>query len=181
MKAYVFLADGFETIEALTPVAVLRRAGVEVKTVSVTGSHKVVSSHKVEIKADIIHEESDLADGDMLILPGGFPGYVRLGKSLMVAKTLSQYNDKGKFIAAICGAPTVLAKHGIAKGKKITCHGSVKKEMGDYKYTDENVVIDGNLISCRGAGYSLEFGLALAGVLVDSDTIQKVREGMELA
>jgi 4-methyl-5(b-hydroxyethyl)-thiazole monophosphate biosynthesis len=181
MKAYIFLADGFETIEALAPLAVLRRAGVEIKTVSVTDSNNVVSSQKIEVKSDMVGDESDLTDGDMLILPGGFPGYVNLGRSLMVAKTASRYNEKGKFIAAICGAPTVLAKHGIAKGKKITCHSSVVDKMEGYKYTDENVVIDGNLITCKGAGHSLEFGLALAGVLVDSDTIKKVKKAMELA
>ncbi len=180
MKAYLLLADGFEIIEALAPVDVLRRANVDTRTVSITGSHKVTSSHNVEVKADLVSDETDMSDGDMLILPGGYPGYVNLGKSALVGEVAGQYYGSGKYLAAICGAPTVLAKNGIARGKKITCHSSVVGEMSDYNYVGGDIVIDGNLITGIGAGHSVMFGLALAGVLTDSSTVKKLKKGMEL-
>ena len=180
MKTYLLLADGFETIEALTPVDVLRRAGVDIKTVSISASHNVTSSQKIEVKADLIIDEKDLSEGDMLILPGGYPGYVNLGESKIVGQLASQYFESGKFLAAICGAPTVLAKNGIAMGSKITCHSSVVNEMDGYNYVGGNVVIDGKLITGIGAGHSVEFALTLAEILTDSATVKKVKKGMEL-
>ena len=162
MKAYLLLADGFETIEALAPVAILRRAGVDVSTVSITASNTVISSQKIEVKADLIINETDMSDGDMLILPGGYPGYVNLGKSEQVGNIAALYFESGKYLAAICGAPTILAKYGIAKGKKITCHSSVIGDMVGYNYVGGNVTKDENLITGVGAGHSLEFGLTLA-------------------
>jgi len=179
-KVYILLADGFEIIEAMAPVDILRRSGVDVKTVSITSSLTVVSSHRIKVVADMLLGDGGLDNGDMLVLPGGYPGYENLGKSREVGELLKKYYNSGKFVGAICGAPTVLAKYGVASGRKLTCHRTVIDEMDGYKYVGDPVVTDGNLITGVGAGWSIDFGYALASVLVDDAIIQKLKTGMEL-
>ena len=179
-KVYLLLADGFEDIEAMTPVDVLRRCGADIKTVSISDKREVTSSHHVEVKADLTQKNSDINDGDMIILPGGFPGYENLGNSKEVGSIVKKYYDDKKYVGAICGAPTVLAKNSIAKDKKLTCHTGVKDKMAGYNYVGGDTVIDGNLITGVGAGHSLDFALLLASILVDNDTLNKVKKGMEI-
>lgn len=179
-KVYLLLADGFETIEALSPVDIFRRAGVDIKTVSISNSLTVTSSHKITVKADLLVGESMLDDGDMIVLPGGYPGYENLGKSADVGALVKKYYKEGKYVAAICGAPTVLAKYGVAEGSRITCHHTAIEEMKAYQYVGGSVVVDGNLITADGAGHSIDFGLALARVLCDEAAVNKVMKGMEL-
>lgn len=179
-RVYVLLADGFELIEAMTPVDVLRRCEVDVVTVSISTSFEVTSAQKVTVKSDTTIFENSLNDGDMLILPGGFPGYVNLGESAEVGKALKYYQENNKLVGAICGAPTVLMKNGVFKGKNITCHSSVVEEMKEYCYSPKNTQVDSNLITGVGAGLSLDFAFALAEKLVDTETINKVKKGMEL-
>lgn len=179
-KVYVLLAEGFELIEAMTPVDILRRGGVEVVTVSISHSKEVISAQKVMVKSDTTLFETNLNDGDMIVLPGGYPGYINLGDSKEVGDLLKFYQDNNKFIGAICGAPTVLAKNGILLGKKVTCHSSVKNEMNEYICTEQNTESDFNLITGIGAGLSLNFAFALAEKLLDEETIIKIKQGMEL-
>ncbi len=179
-KVYVLLANGFELIEALTPVDVLRRGGIDVKTVSIASEKDVLSAQKVLVKADTTLKETDIKDGDMVILPGGYPGYVKLGNSDEVVELIKFYIANDKFVGAICGAPSIFGNHNIASGKKITCHSSVKELMKNYQHEDENVVQDGKLITGMGAGHSLTFAFKLAGVLLDVETINKIKTGMEL-
>lgn len=179
-KVYVLLADGFELIEALTPVDVLRRGGVEVVTVSISDSNEVMSAQKVAVKSDIILSHHDITDGDMLVLPGGYPGYENLANSEKVVKIVKNYADNNKYICAICGGPTVLSKNGILKGRSLTCHHSVTQEMKDYKYTGKLVEKDDKLITAIGAGKALDFAIAMAEVLVDGETLENIKKGMEL-
>lgn len=179
-KVYVLLAEGFELIEAMTPVDVLRRGGVEVKTVSITSNLEVTSAQKVTVKSDITLLGNDITDGDMLVLPGGYPGYVNLGESNEVGKVLKYYFENNRFVGSICGAPTVLAKNGVFSGKELTCHSSVVEEMKGYKCTGKGTSVDGNLITGMGAGLALEFAFALAEKLLDNETILKIKKGMEL-
>lgn len=179
-KVYVLLADGFETIELLAPVDVLRRAGINVKTVSINNSYDVISSHKVAIKADLLLSESDLSDGNLIVIPGGFPGYDNIAACEAAGSIVKQYYESGKIVGAICGGPTVLAKYNIAKGSKITCHTTAIEKMTDYEYVDAKLVCDGNLVTAVGAGYSLDFGLKLLEMLADKATVAKVRKAMEL-
>lgn len=180
MKAYILLAEGFETIEALTPLDLLRRCGVDVKLVSISDSLRVVSSHGLSVEADILLTDG-ADDGDMVILPGGYPGYENLRKSEAVLDKVRVYSASGKYVAAICGAPTVLLSAGIAKGRKITCHSSVLDEMrGDYNCTCADVEVDGKLITGKGAGLSLPFALALAETLAPADVVEKVKAGLQL-
>lgn len=180
MKAYILLAPGFEIIEALSPVDVLRRANIDVTTLSITGSLNVTASKNVTVQADALLTE-DLPLADVLILPGGYPGYVNLGESKAVADILQKHYKAGKYIAAICGAPTVLDRNDIAVGCTLTSHHSVKDAMGRYNYTGANVEQDGKIITAIGAGHSVPFGLAILRNLTDEETVNKVKAGMELA
>lgn len=180
-KVYVLLAEGFELIEALAPVDVLRRGGVEVITVAIGEKKEVMSAQKVAVLSDTTLSQSDLSDGTVLILPGGYPGYVNLANSEKVAELVKYYADSKKYIAAICGAPTVLSKHGILKGKCVTCHSSVADEMKEYSYSGNLVERDDTLITGVGAGRSIDFGLKIAEVLLDKEAIEKIKKGMELS
>ena len=178
----MLLADGFECVEALSSIDVLHRAGVELKRVAVGDSLEVVSSHNImSLQCDMLLGDNMLEDGDAVILPGGYPGFVNLGNSEAVCRVVRGYYDSGRLVAAICGAPTVLAVAGVAKGCRIACHRTVVDSMDGYLYNDEGVVEDGNLITGAGAGRSIEFALAIAAHLVDADTLLSVRLGMELA
>lgn len=180
-RAYILIADGFECIEALAPIDVMKRAGVELRRVAVGGNLDTWSSHGlVSLKCDMLIEDADLSDGDAIILPGGNPGYINLRNSEMVRRAVADYYDSGRVVATICGAPTVLAMAGVARGSRITCHTSVVDEMTEYKYIGGSVVEDRNLITGAGAGVSVEFALTVAERLVDNDTLSCVRRGMEV-
>lgn len=180
MKAYVLLAEGFETIEALTPVDILRRCGVEVTTLSISDILKVKSSHGVAVDADMAIGDVE-AMADMVILPGGFPGYVNLAQSEPVLEMVRSYAEGDKYVAAICGAPTVLLAAGVGRGKKITCHSSVLDEMkGDYNCSGADVERDGKLVTGKGAGLSLPFALALAQLLAPAEVVEKVKSALQL-
>lgn len=180
VKCYLLLADGFETVEALTPVDILRRCSLDIKMVSITDSLNVTSSHGVTVKADMLLDNS-VKKGDLLILPGGYPGYENLRNDTRVIELVQNYFFDGKRVAAICGAPTVLLKAGVGKGMKITCHTSVLDQMkGDYCCTEGDVEIDGNIITGKGAGLSLPFALSIAGEFVDSATMDKIKAGLQV-
>ncbi|WP_432205139.1 DJ-1 family glyoxalase III [Cetobacterium somerae] len=181
-KIFVMLANGFELIEAMSPVDVLRRAGLHVVTVStVENTLEVESAQKVKVIADANIADINVGEGVMVVIPGGFPGYINLRTNSKVVEIVKTYlNDSTKFVGAICGGPTTLGINGLIGDYKFTCHTSVKEEMGSEKYEHNEVVIDRNLVTSPGAGKSIEFGLALAGLFVDEETITKVKKGMEL-
>lgn len=179
-KAYILLAEGFETIEALTPLDVLVRSGIEVRTLSIGSGYDVRSAQGVTVMADGLLSTTDMSDGDALILPGGYPGYENLGKSSEVLRWVGNYFENGKIVAAICGAPTVLALAGIGGGKEITAHTSVVDELGDYKVSSEDVVCSDNLITGKGAGLSLPFAFAIAEALTSAEVVAEVKGKMEL-
>lgn len=181
-RAYILLADGFECVEAIAPIDVLNRAGVEVVRVAVGSNRDITSSHGlVTLRADLLIEDADFATGDAIILPGGNPGYINLRNSEAVCRAVTDYYEEGRIVAAICGAPTVLAAAGIARGRHLTCHSTVVEEMGDYNYEGGAVVEDDNLITAAGAGVSIDFALAVAARLVDSETLSRIYRGMEVA
>ncbi len=196
-KVYILLAPGFEIIEATAPIDVLTRCGIEVEKVAVLDNNTeegllVASSHSVQIKADSTLTTDDdvqkiIDTGDMVILPGGFPGYENLATNKLVGKILEGYSKAGKFIAAICGAPTALAAFDIDRGSRITCHSSVKdrvtKDLNKnktYIYTGNAVETDGKLITGKGAGVCMEFAFACAAALTDSSLIAETKKKMEI-
>ena len=184
-KVVILLAPGFETIEATTPMDVLRRCRIPLVVLSVNGK-KVTSSHSVSVEADYTLSSAEgkavVSEAEMIILPGGFPGYVNLAKSKEVGEILKRFEREGKLVGAICGAPTALLANKLFSGSKITCHTSVKEEMiaGGYVYTGSNVERCGNLITGKGAGLSLEFALECALALTDAERVAEVKRKMEL-
>ena len=181
-KAYILLAEGFEVIEALATIDVMQRGGIECVRVAIGNELSVKSSHNiVECRADLLLRDADLSDGTALILPGGNPGYINLGQSEQVREWVRRYYDEGRVVAAICGAPTVLALSEVARGSRITCHSSVREQMGDYEVVGGSVVEDGNLITGAGAGVSVEFALTVAARLTNEQTLARIKRGMEVA
>lgn len=180
-KAYILLADGFECVEALAPIDVMHRAGIDLRRVAVGHRLDVISSHGLmTLRCDMLLGDALLEDGDVLILPGGNPGYINLRESEDVLRVVRSYFDRGALVAAICGAPTVLAAAGVARGRRVTCHTSVISDMGDYLYEGGRVVEDSNLITAAGAGISIDFALAIAARIVSAETLSRVRQGMEV-
>lgn len=176
---YVFLADGFEDIEALAPIDILRRGEVEVTTVSITGSDYVESAHGVRMKADAKFEDiANFDDADLLLLPGGMPGATNLARHDGVCAALTEQNEKGKYIGAICAAPMVLGKLGIVDGKRATCYPGFEKYLTGAEYTAELYTIDGNIITGRGPAASLPYGYALLSLFAGRDDVKAIEEGM---
>lgn len=189
MSVYVFLAEGFEEIEALTPVDYLRRVGLEVKTLSCGDSLTVRGSHDISVVADMTAEEA-LKQGQKLeavIIPGGMPGAANVGKSTAAKELIAQVAGAGKILAAICAAPVVtLASTGLLKGKKFTCYPSMEEQLEQWggsnwkeltegcQYTGNRVEVDGNLITGAGPGAAEEFALVLAKTLVGEEAAQKL-------
>ena len=163
-KVYVFLANGVEEIEALTVVDVLRRGGMEVTTVSVTGKKEILGSHGIPIGADELFDEDTLLDGDMLVLPGGLKGTNALMAHEGLRNLLMAYRDADRFITAICAAPSVLGMNGLLKGRRATCYPGFEDKLLGAEATGEDVVQDGNIITGKGMGVSIPFALKLLSV-----------------
>lgn len=180
-KSFVLLADGFETIEALTPVDIFHRLGLDIVQVSTTGSLQVASSHLVHVTADCTLDQADLDQADLIYLPGGFPGYVNLCHNEQVVDLARRQYRSGRLLAAICGAPMVLQVGGIATGSNITCHHSVKDKIKDFNIVPDRVVVDRNLVTGAGAGLSLQLSITLAAMLLgDDERINHLYHSLEL-
>ncbi len=175
---YLFLADGFEETEALAPLDMMRRAKLEVKTVGVTGEF-VTGSHNVTVKADIMPEQISLDNIDGVILPGGMPGTINLGKSKIVTDTTLYCFENGKITAAICAAPSVLGRLGILKCKKATCFPGFENELEGAVYTGAAVEVDGTVITGKGAGCAISFGKAVIKLAASDEAADKVCGDMQ--
>ena len=175
---YIFLADGFEEIEALTQIDYLRRAGIEVTSVGVTGKN-VTGSHGITVISDICENEFS-ADNEleMVILPGGIPGVPNLEKSDIVKAALKFAFENGRFIAAICAAPTLVAKYGYLDGKRAVCYPSMENELCGADYIKTSVVRDGKIITAEAAGASEQFALELIRSLRGDDVSEKIRNAI---
>lgn len=172
------MANGTEDIEALTVIDVLRRGGIDVQSVSITGSEYMETAHGVTIKCDTTIEAADLSDADMLLLPGGLPGATNLLEHEGVREALLSHAAKGKRIGAICAAPMVLGDLGLLKGKKATCYPGFEKYMDGAEYTAELYTIDGNVITGCGPAATLPYSYAILEMLTDKATADGLREGM---
>lgn len=164
-KVCVFLADGFEEIEGLTVVDVLRRAGVETETVSVMGRKQISGAHGIGIKADCVFEDAGAENADMLVLPGGMPGTLHLKEHRELGELLKRFDREGKYIAAICAAPTVLGGLGILKGRKACCYPSCEGDLDCAEVSEDPVVTDGHITTSRGMGTAIPFALKLTALL----------------
>ena len=177
-KIYVFLADGCEEIEALTPVDLLRRAGEDVCTVSIMGRKEVTGSHKITILADETIEEGEFDDGDMLVLPGGMPGTLNLKNHDGVRYVVKQYAKEGRYVGAICAAPTILKSLGVLEGRRATCYPGVEDEMEDVVLTETAVVVDENIITSQGVGTAIDFGLKLIEILDGEEKAKEIADSI---
>jgi len=178
-KVYVFLADGFEDVEALIPIDVLRRGGVEVVTISTTLFPMVESAHGVNIEADLQFDQADYSDADLLMLPGGMPGASNLFAHEGVREALMAQFKAGKKIAAICASPAVvLAPLGILDGKKATCYPGFETALKNATYTGDLVTVDGNITTGEGPAAAFPYAYELLTQLVDKATADQIAEGM---
>ena len=171
---YMLLGTGFEETEAVAPLDLLRRAGVEVKTVGINGK-TVYGSHKIGIEADITIDELDLSSLEMIILPGGLGGVASARANKEAMSALKWAWDNGKFVAAICAGPTVLADLGITDGKNATCYPGCEAQMGTAIMAENApAVTDGRLITGTSAGCAIPFGLALITALKGEEMAEKI-------
>lgn len=177
---YVFLADGFEEVEALATVDVLRRCGIEVQTVSISYSEEVTGAHGIIVKADKVLDYSMLQDADFLILPGGLPGATNLRDCEALQEVLKQHAAKGGNLAAICAAPMVLGGLGLLEGKEATCYPGFEKYMIGAKPGSLPVVQDGNVITGKGPAFAFAFGLKIAEAIKGKEDARDVAAGMLL-
>ena len=178
-KIYLFLADGFETVEALAPVDVMRRAGIEVVTVSIMGRKEVVSAQDVTVLADTLFEDAYYDDADALVLPGGGVGTDNLSAHMPLRSKLADAHSKGTLVAAICAAPMVFGRMGILEGKKATCYPGCESDLFGATYTATAVEQDGNIITACGPGVSFDFGFAIVERLCGSEVVATLRSQMQ--
>ena len=171
---YVFLANGFEEVEALAPVDMLRRAKLDVTTVGVTGKI-VTGSHRIPVTADITAEELQIgADMEMIVLPGGMPGTMNLAACEKLTEALKKADQEKRGIAAICAAPSVLGDLGFLKGKKAVCYPGFESRLTGAEVLAVPVVTDGHITTSRGMGTAIAFALELTKRLKDEETAKQV-------
>ena len=177
-KACIFLADGFEEIEGLTVVDILRRAGVEIHMVSITGETKVTGSHGIEIKCDTCIGQENFSETELLVLPGGMPGTKNLGACKALTELLTASSEAGKKLAAICAAPSVLGDLGILKGKKACCYPGFEEHLTGAQVVFDQVAQDGNVTTSRGMGTAIPFALSLVSQMVSEEKAQELAQSI---
>ena len=171
---YFFIADGFEEVEALCPLDLLRRAGAEVKTVGVTG-RQVTGSHDITVTADILPEEMALDRTlEMIILPGGMPGTTNLDASGAVHEAIRYAADRGITVGAICAAPMIIGKLGYLSGRSAICYPGFEKYLIGANISAKSVVVDEHFITAKGMGVAAQFGLALVNALYGEDCVAEL-------
>lgn len=175
---YVFLATGFEDIEALAPVDIMRRAGMQVQTVSITGEKVVESAHGVGIVADLLLPDVDFGKAEMLMLPGGLPGSTNLDACQPLTQAIKRHFEAGGAIAAICAAPLVFGHLDLLKGRRATCYPGVDPELKGSTYTAAIVERDGNIITGKGPAAAFEFGYTIVDFFLGEGASIPLRKGM---
>lgn len=175
---HLLLATGFEEIEAITTIDILRRSGLEVNTVSLTGTRLIHGAHGIPVMADILFRKSIIENTDCLILPGGMPGTKNLLACERLKRVLLTLSQKGTLIAAICAAPMVLGKAGLLKSRRATCYPGCESELNGAEIVHEPVVADGNIITANGPGAAARFAFAIAGRFVSSQQVARLKYDM---
>lgn len=179
-KVYVCLATGFEDVEALGTLDILRRGGIDAQTVSMTGDLFVTTSHNVTVKADVLFEDADFTSAEMVVLPGGLPGATNLDEHKGLSQVLKEFNAAGKYVAAICAAPMVLGHLGILEGKNATCYPSFEPHLHGAVTRGNGVEVAGNVITGKGPGFTFDFALALVEALAGKQKAEEIASGMLL-
>ena len=175
---FVFLADGFEEIEAITPVDVLKRAGLNVQTVSVMEEQTVIGAHGIPVVADKMFADIDLDNAEMLLLPGGLPGATNLDAHQGLSDMIMSFASEGKPLAAICAAPLVFGNRGLLQGKKATCYPGFESYLAGAEYTAALVETDGNFITAKGPGAAMDFAFAIVEKYCGIEKVNELKSGM---
>ena len=173
-RVAVFFAEGFEEIEALTVVDLCRRAGIQVDMVSVTDSLTVVGAHEIPVVTDMFIKDVDFGAQDMLVLPGGMPGTLNLEKVPVLIEKVKEFAAAGKYVAAICAAPSVLGHLGILKGKKACCYPGFEAELAGAEVVYDTCVTDQNVITARGMGCAIDFSAAIISELENTKKASEI-------
>lgn len=175
---YIFFAPGFEEIEAIATLDILRRAELDVQSVGV-GGRTVKGSHGITVICDVADNEISLADLEMVILPGGMPGTLNLEKSPVVRAALEHAAERNLWVGAICAAPSVLGHMGMLENKRFTCFPGFEQEVEQAHYTAERVVRDGKIITAKGPGCSLDFALEIVAALAGDEKAARLKASMQ--
>lgn len=172
---YVFFANGFEESEAIVPIDIMRRAGLEVTLISTTNDTMVTGSHGIVIKTDAKFNDVDFDDAELLVLPGGMPGTKNLDAHAGLCELLQTSAEKGIKLAAICAAPMVFGNLGLLNGEKATCYPGFEEHLIGAEYLEKNVVVSSNqFITSRGAGTAMDFGLKIVEILKNSKIAEEL-------
>lgn len=175
---YMFLADGFEEVEALAPLDILRRANADILTVGVTGEY-VKGAHNITVKADMTLDDVECEKIDAVILPGGLGGTNNMDNCAEVKKLVQYAADNRKLVCAICAAPSILGKMGLLEGKEATCYPGFEDTFKGGKYLKQSVVKCENFITSDGMGSAYKFGFEIAAALFGDDTAEKIKEQIQ--
>ncbi len=176
---YAFLADGFEEVEALAVIDILRRGQVDVTTFSVMEGIEVKGSHNIIVKADKMIADAEWSKADLLFLPGGMPGTLNLGACDTLTEQLKTFFKEGKRVAAICAAPSVLGELHILEGKKATCYPGFENKLLGADHVKDGVITDGTVTTARGMGYAVDLGLELLSLLVNPEVSNDIKESIQ--
>lgn len=177
-KLGIFMADGCEEIEGLTVVDLVRRAGIEIEMISVSGEKNVTGSHKIAFQTDVSKADADFASYDGIVLPGGMPGTIHLMEDETVNRVIKEFAQDGKLVAAICAAPSVLGNAGLLEGKSATCYPGVEGKLTGANFVTDSVAKDGNIITSRGLGTAIDFAAEIVAYLLDKDAAKSLKENI---
>ena len=175
---YVFLAEGFEEIEALTVVDLGRRAGLDVQTVSITHDRSVKGARGIPVEADTVINKVDWDGADMIVLPGGMPGTKNLEACEELVTRVDEMSYSGRNISAICAAPTILGHRGILEGKKACCYPGLEAQLVGASVCASSVCVDGNIITSRGVGTAIDFALAIITKLISKEKADAIAKSV---
>lgn len=177
-KIGIFMADGCEEIEALTVVDVVRRAKMEIVMISVTGKREVKGSHNITFLADALASQVNYDELSGIVLPGGMPGTLNLGADETVNRVIREFAAAGKLVSAICAAPSVLGEAGLLEGKKATCHPGFEEKLIGACICEDEVAVDGNMITSRGMGTAIAFVLEIVRYFKDDAAVEEIKKGL---
>lgn len=174
----IFFAEGYEEIEALTVVDLCRRAGINIQMVSVTGERKVTGSHKIAVEMDLLFDELDFDGLDMIVLPGGMPGTLNLEAHDGLMARVEAFHREGKWIAAICAAPSIFGHKGLLKGRKACSYPGFEKDLEGAEVVFDSVAVSDHVITSRGMGCAIDFSLAIIGKLCGEAEAEKLAKAI---
>lgn len=178
MKVLIHLAPGFEEIEAITTIDILRRANIDTQTVAIMNCLQVTGAHGIEVRADVSFTRADYENAGMLVLPGGLPGSHNLADHEGLADKIQEHYDKGKWLAAICAAPLVYGRMGLLEGEEAICYPSFEPELKGAIISDDFVAVSGKFITGKGPGVTMDFALEIVKQIKGEETSKQIAQGL---